>query len=121
MKEVTPATPSPLQDSVREIVSHAGPKALEAANRRLHEILAYRCGEAITVTARSIQNWLAAFRRAEAEHGCGYFGLLDQVARRGNRNARVPDASRHLLEEYLTTHYAVPQAKRAAAVYRLYR
>ncbi len=121
MKEVAPATPSPLQEAVREIVSHAGPKALEAANRRLREILAYRCGEAITVTPRSIQNWTAAFRRAEAEYGCGYFGLLDKVRERGNRKARVPDASRHLLIEYLTAHYAVPQAKRAAAVYRLYR
>lgn len=121
IKEVTPATPSPLADSVREIVSHAGPKALEAANRRLHEILAYRFGETITVTARSIQNWLAAFRRAEAEHGCGYFGLLDKVRERGNRKARVPDASRQLLSEYLTAHCPVPQAKRAATVYRLYR
>jgi hypothetical protein len=68
MKEVTDASPSPLADSAREIVSHAGPKALDAANRRLREILAYRNGEAITVTARSIQNWLAAFRRAEAEY-----------------------------------------------------
>jgi hypothetical protein len=121
IKEVTDASPSPLADSVREIVSHAGPKALEATNRRLHVILAYRYGEAITVTARSIQNWLAAFRRAEAEHGCGYFGLLDKLRERGNRKARVPDASRQLLSEYVTAHYPVPQAKRAAAVYRLYR
>lgn len=33
MKEVTPSTPSPLQESVREIVSRASHKALEAANR----------------------------------------------------------------------------------------
>ena len=61
------------------------------------EILAYTRGEAITVTPRCIQNWMAAFRRAEAESGCGYLGLLDQVAERGNRNARVPDASKQLL------------------------
>jgi putative transposase len=121
IKEGTLATPSPLRDSTREILSHAGPKALEAANRRWREILAYTRGEAITVTKRSVQNWMAAFRRAEAESGCGYLGLLDQVQRRGNRTARVPDASKQLLEEYLTTHYALPQAKRAAAVYRLYR
>ena len=64
---------------------------------------------------------MAAFRRAETASGCGYLGLLDHVARRGNRTTRVPEASRQLLQEYLTTHYAVPQAKRAAAVYRLYR
>jgi putative transposase len=73
-------TPSPLRNSTREILSRAGPKTLEAANRRWHEILAYTRGEAITVTARSVQNWMAAFRRAEAESGCGYLGLLDRVA-----------------------------------------
>ncbi|TME65233.1 MAG: DDE-type integrase/transposase/recombinase [Chloroflexi bacterium] len=114
-------TPSPLRNSTREILSRAGPKALEAANRRWREILAYTRGEAITVTARSVQNWMAAFRRAEAESGCGYLGLLDRVAERGNRNPRIPDASKQLLSEYLKSHYAVPQAKRAAAVYRLYR
>jgi putative transposase len=121
IKEGGLATPSPLQESARELLSHAGPKALEAANRRWREILAYSRGEAITVTARSIQNWMAAFRRAEAEYRCGYLGLLDQVAQLGNRTTRVPDASKQLLEEYLTTHYAQPVAKRAAAVYRLYR
>src|SRR5712691_2936115 len=121
MKEVTPATPSPLEETVREIMAHAGPKAQEAANRRLREILAWKSGEAITVTPRSIQNWIAAFRRAEAEYGCGYVGLLDKVRERGNRNARIPDASRQMLHEYFTTHYAVPHRPRAAAVYRLYR
>ncbi len=115
------ATPSPLTESARELLSHASPKALEAANRRWREILAYSRGEAIAVTPRSVQAWIASYRRAEAESGCGYLGLLDQAARRGNRTARVADASKHLLEEYLTTQYAVPQAKRAAAVYRLYR
>jgi putative transposase len=121
MKEVAPSTPSPLQETVREIVTRASPKALEAASRRLRAILAWKCGAAITVTTRSIQNWMVAFLQAEAEYGCGYFGLLDKVAQRGNRNARIPDASRQMLIEYLTTHYAVPHRPRAAAVFRLYR
>jgi len=121
MKEVTEATPSPLQEAVREIMAHAGPKAQEAATQRLQQILAWKSGEAITVTPRSIQNWTAAFRRAEAEYGCGYVGLLDKVRERGNRNARVPEASRQMLHEYFTTHYAVPHRPKASAVYRLYR
>jgi putative transposase len=115
------AAPSPLREATRTLLSHAGPRALEAANRRWREMLAYRRGEVVTVTTRSLQNWMAAFRRAEVETGCGYLGLLDQVAQRGNRTPRVPEASRQLLEQYVTTHYAAPQAKRAAAVYRLYR
>lgn len=121
MKQGEQATPSPLQDAARERLVQAGPKALEAANRRWREILAYMRGEAVTVTQRSIQNWMAAYHQAEADTGCGYVGLLDRVAHRGNRTTRVPDTSKELLIEFLTTHYAVPQAKRAAAVYRLYR
>ncbi len=121
IKQIERASPSPLQDAARERLAHAGPKALEAANRRWREILAYIRGEAITVTPRSVQNWMAAYRQAEAEAGCGYVGLLDRVASRGNRTPRVPDASRELLEAYLTSHYPAPQGKRAAAVYRLYR
>ncbi len=115
------ATPSPLSDHARERLAGASPKSLEAANRRWREILAYFRGDAITVTPRSVQNWIAAYRQAEADMNCGYVGLLDRVALRGNRSPRVPDASKELLKEYLSTHYTAPQAKRAASVYRLYR
>lgn len=121
VQTVTAATPSPMTEEVRQVLIHAGPKAQEEANRRLREILAYARGETITVTPRSVQRWMAAYRRAEEQYGCGYLGLLDHVANRGNRAIRIPDASLHLLHTYLKEHYATPQAKRAAAVYRLYR
>ncbi len=114
------ATPSPLTDSARERLVAASPKSLEAANKRWREILAYFRGDPLTVTPRSVQNWMAAYTRAEADMGCGYVGLLDRTALRGNRSPRVPDASKELLKEYLSTHYTAPQAKRAASVYRLY-
>jgi putative transposase len=115
------STPSPLSEVARARIAKASPKGQEAANKRWREILAYMRGDEISVTTRSVQNWMAAYRQAEADLGCGYIGLLDRVAARGNRSPRVPDASRELLKEYLTSHYAAPVAKRAAAVYRLYR
>lgn len=115
------ATPSPLSEAARERFTHASPKGEEAANKRWREILAYFRGDPLTVTVRSVQNWMAAYAQAEADLGCGYLGLLDRTASRGNRSPRVPDASKELLKEYLSTHYAVPQAKGAAAVYRMYR
>lgn len=121
IRPVGEAMPSPMTTGVRQILTSASPKAQRAANQRLLQILAYARGEAITVTPRSIQRWMTSYRTAEEQHGCGYLGLLDSVARRGNRLSRVPDASMQLLETYLTTHYVTPQAKRAAAVYRLYR
>jgi putative transposase len=121
IQQMEQATPSPLTDAARERLTSASPKGEEAAIKRWREILAYFRGDPLTVTPRSVQNWMAAYRQAEAEMGCGYVGLLDRVAERGNRSPRVPDASKELLREYLRAHYAAPQAKRAAAVYRLYR
>jgi putative transposase len=84
-------------------------------------LLAVAQGEQPTAAARSIQRWRAAYHAAEVQYGCGYLGLLDRVAARGNRTPRAPEASVQLLDTYLQNHYATPQAKRAAAVYRLYR
>ncbi len=121
LEVVSAATPSPTSHQIREALTRAGPKAQEHANERLRQILAYVRGEKITVTARSVQRWMAAYRKAEAESGCGYLGLLDHVASRGNRTPRAPEASMQLLQAYLKDYYATPVAKRAAAVYHLYR
>jgi len=119
--EASLSTPSPLSEVARACIAKASPKGQEAANKRWREILAYGRGDVLTVTTRSVQNWIAAYQQAEANFGCGYIGLLDRVAERGNRSPRVPDASKELLKAYLTTHYAAPVGKRAIAVYRLYR
>ena len=115
------AAPSPLSEEARTLLLGAGPTALAAANQRLSIILSYMSGEAVTVTKRSVQNWLRNYREAEQAYGCGYLGLLDKSARRGNRAPRVDTTSKQLLETFLRTHYAVPQAKRRSAVYALYR
>jgi putative transposase len=121
LKVVTATTPSPTSQEIKEALTHAGPKTQQKANERLRQILAYVQGEKITVTPRSVQRWMAAYRKAEAESGCGYLGLLDQVASRGNRTPRAPETSMQLLHTYLKDHYATPIAERAAAVYQLYR
>jgi putative transposase len=121
MEMVSAATPSPTAQAVRRALEQASPTAQDTANRRLRVLLAVAQGEQPTAAARSIQRWRAAYHAAEAQYGCGYLGLLDRVAARGNRTPRAPPASVQLLETYLKHHYATPQAKRAAAVYRLYR
>lgn len=118
---VDEASPSPITLEVRQILEHASPQAQQAANRRMAHMLAYARGEPTTAPKRSVQRWWNAYQEAEVRDGCGYLGLLDRVAARGNRTARISDASMQLLEAYLQTHYATPQAKNAAAVYRLYR
>jgi putative transposase len=121
LRPVTAATPSPTTPEIRDALRRASPKAQQAANGRLQQILAYLQAEPITVTARSVQRWMAAYRQAEAALGCGYVGLLDRIASRGNRTPRASAVSMQLLESMVQEQYAAPQAKRAAAVYRLYR
>ena len=110
---VDSASPSPMTPEVRHILERASPKAQEAANRRMAHMLAYARGEPTTAPKRSVQRWWKAYREAEKHYECGYLGLLDRVAARGNRTTRVPDASVQLLEAYgscpLLKHHA-PQA-----------
>jgi putative transposase len=120
-QEVADTTPSTLSEETRALLLAAGPKQLERADKRLSTILAYIHDEPITVSARAVQKWQKAYREAEARLGYGYFGLLDHMSKRGNHAARVEATSKDLLNEFLRTHYATPQAKRASAVYALYR
>lgn len=120
MHRVTEAFPSPATPELRQALLHASPKAQHEANQRLRQLLAYARGEPILVSTRSVQRWLAAYRAAEAQMGCGYLGLLPRTAERGDRTSRLPEASLHLLETVLKTHYATPHARGGAAVYRLY-
>ncbi len=115
------ASPSPMTPEVRELLTQAGSKAQQAANQRMIHMLAYARGEPTTAPRRSVQRWWKAYQQAVDQYGCGYLGLLDRVAARGNRNQRIEPASLQLLEAVLQTHYAAPQRKNAAAVYRLYR
>jgi putative transposase len=115
------ASPSPMTPEVRQRLTQAGAKAQQAANQRMTHMLAYARGETTTAPKRSVQRWWKAFHQAKETYGCGYLGLLDRVAERGNRTPRIDPASMQLLEATLQTHYAAPQGKSAAVVYRLYR
>jgi len=72
-------------------------------------------------STKSAQNRLRDFRQAEVTYGYEYLGPLGNFARWGNRAPHVETASKKLLQAFLKNHYAVPQPKRAAAVYALYR
>ncbi|GAC1343323.1 MAG: TnsA endonuclease N-terminal domain-containing protein [Ktedonobacteraceae bacterium] len=115
------AFPSPMTPEVRELLAHAGSKAQQVANQRMIHMLTYARGEPTTASRRSVQRWWKAFQQAKERYDCGYVGLLDHVAARGNRTQRIEPASLQLLEAALQEHYAAPQGKSAAAVYRLYR
>ena len=110
-----------MTEEVRQALSQASSNAQQRAYHRMTQMLAYAPGEPTTAPMRSVQRWWKAFQEAQETHECGYLGLLDRVAARGNRTQRTDPASWELLEAALHSHYAAPQGKSAAAVYRLYR
>jgi putative transposase len=82
------ASPSPMTPEVRQLLAHASPRAQQEANRRITYMLAYARGESITIPRRSVQRWWKAYQQAKERYDCGYVGLLDRVAARGNRTRR---------------------------------
>ncbi len=63
------------------------------------------------VPARTFYVWLARYRQAESSYGSGFFGLLPQSSRRGNRNPKLPEASRRLLQEFIDQDYETLKQK----------
>ncbi len=70
---------------------------------------------------RTIRDWVARFRDAEARWGCGYIGLFPHTTARGNRTPKAPEAARRLLDEAIETLYARPKRPHAQAVYVAYQ
>jgi putative transposase len=104
-------------------MSEATPSALRQANERFAVVMAYLQGEKDTYAKtppRTLHRWVARFREAEEQLGCGYVGLLPQTARQGNRTPKAPVASRDLMDTFITEQFETPRQAPASAVYRTY-
>jgi transposase InsO family protein len=93
-------------------VQQATPQAWHEAYRRYLILQPILCGDPApvgTVPARTQRVWLARYRAAERDLGCGYLGLLPDRHQQGNRTIRLAPAVQTLLDEVITTHYERPQ------------
>jgi putative transposase len=113
-----------LSEEVHRLLTEAGPEALDVANQRYRLVEAYRDKQhevyAGTPT-RTIRDWLAHFRDAEAAYGCGYVGLLPKTAARGNRTPKAAEESRRFLAEAISQLYARPKQQKAREVFVAYQ
>ena len=57
---------------------------------------------------RTLQDWLARWRRAERDHGCGFLGLIPRARFRGNRVPRLEPALCALMDEVVEAVYEKP-------------
>ncbi len=104
----------------QELLARANPAALAEANRRyalITPLLHGRPAAAESPPARTLRLWMAAFRAAQARYGAGYLGLLPRAAARGNRTPRLPEATRQLLADVITTWYETPTQPSKLSVY----
>ena len=103
-----PETAGSLSDCAVRILQRASESDREEALQRFKTIRgvldgSVRLGALKSVPRRTAQKWIAAWRAAERDCGCGYLGLYPLTRKRGNRRPRLepepslPTSLRHRL------------------------
>jgi transposase InsO family protein len=93
-------------------LTSASERDLQIANRRLSILHAHKQDmEGHRVSERTLRFWAARYREAERLHGDGYVGLLPDTARRGNREARLPERTRALMQESIENDFETTKQK----------
>ncbi len=108
---------------VEYLLDQASPSDQAQANTRFTLVEAYLHGEKeryAHIPPRTLHRWVARFREAESQFGCGYVGLLSRKAHQGNHVPKAPQASRDLMETFITEQFETPRHAPAASVYRAY-
>jgi putative transposase len=108
---------------VDRLMDQATPSGLRQANERFAMVMAYLQGEkdaGAKTPPRTLHRWVASFRLAEETLGCGYVGLLPRRASQGNYTPKAPQASRDLMETFISEQFETPRHAPAASVYRAY-
>jgi putative transposase len=108
---------------VDQFMDHASSSDLRQANERFVVVTAYLQGEKekyAAIAPRTLHRWVARYREAEAQFGSGYVGLLTRKAKQGNHIPKAPQASRDLMDTFITEQFETPRRTPAAAVYRSY-
>ena len=113
----------PVSPEVDRLMDRATPDDQRQATARFEKVIAYLNGEKeryAGVPPRTLHRWVARFREAEEQLGCGYVGLLSRKASQGNREPKAPSAPRKLMDTFITEQFETPRHMPAASVYRAY-
>jgi putative transposase len=98
---------------------------LRIANKRFEIVQRHLKGESAldgtSVPERTLRLWTASYRRAEAECGSGYLGLIPRTSQRGNRGNKLPEESRTLLDAYIEQNYETFKQKSKLTVWAAQR
>lgn len=112
---ITGSRVSPARTEITQLLAAVREEDLKIANERfelvrrhLNEKLA---AHALGVPERTLRFWTAQYRRAKENYGSGYVGLLPLIRRRGNRNHRLPEETRKLLDEIIEKEFKTHNQK----------
>jgi putative transposase len=112
---VCPSHPNDGDCEIIDRLSRASEKDLGQANYR-YEIIcrpldSTKSTASASISSRSACRWRAMYRMAEAQCGAGYMGLIPQTHRRGNRAAKLPEATRGLMATVIHQDYETHKQK----------
>lgn len=111
---------SGLNETVNELLRRASEKDFQVANDRYQVVVAVQQGQLPPDGApheRTCRRWVRQYRQAEEQYGCGYVGLLPQTWRRGNRQGKLPEQTRQLMEAFIEQRYETLKQKTKREVY----
>jgi len=106
--------------AVDELLSCASPTDFEEANRRYAIIAPRLVGQWLddkSIPTRTSRRWIARWKKAEIQYGCGYVGLLPQHQERGNRQQKLPNSVLDLMKEFIANDYETLKQKTKVSVY----
>jgi putative transposase len=100
------------QTKVEARLARASESDLVVANERLRHLSDFlkKSQGGAPVPARTLRRWAAAYRSAESELGNGYLGLLPEP-RRGNSTPKLPDETREIMNEFISSDYETLKQK----------
>ncbi len=109
-----------LSQEVRARMIQAGTARLKEAYHRYMTIKPILDGTATTPNTslgRKIQRWVAKYRQAERDLGCGYVGLLSDYHKCGNRLPRFSEPTINALNAFIEKEYEHHKQKNKREVY----
>jgi len=109
-----------ISSAVDELLSSASPTDFEEANWRYAIIAPRLVGHWLndkSIPARTSRRWIARWKKAEIQYGCGYVGLLPQHQERGNRQQKLPNGVLDLMKEFIANDYETLKQKTKVSVY----
>jgi len=112
---VTSSHPNDDNPEIMDRLSKASEEDLRQANSRyeiVHRLLDGTTSTApIPVSSRTGRRWRERYKKAEAQYGSGYLGLIPQTHRRGNSAAKLPEATRKLMATVIHQDYETHKQK----------